>query len=177
MLKPGHRLGSALAKRTKPELVEVIVELARDDRRIMRKLESRFNIEGTIKELIAATRQAIADATEFDERDVNQNFNYDYEAYSVVRRNLGRLVELGYCREAMELSLELMSDGSYQVEMSDEGMMTDDIEECLQVVIKALKKSDLPAKDVLAWSRAMAKKDRVGMICATELRVLREPTP
>ena len=44
----------------------------------------------------------------------------------------------------MELSLELMKQGSYQVEMSDEGLMTDDIEECLRVVVQALKKCDLP---------------------------------
>ena len=44
----------------------------------------------------------------------------------------------------MELSLELMKQGSCQVEMSDEGLMTYDIEECLQVVVAALKKCDLP---------------------------------
>ena len=39
----------------------------------------------------------------------------------------------------MELSLELMKQGSYQVEMSDEGLMTEDIEDCLNVVLKALE--------------------------------------
>jgi hypothetical protein len=44
----------------------------------------------------------------------------------------------------MELSLEMMKDRSYQVEMSDEGRMASDIEECLEVVVQALKKCDLP---------------------------------
>lgn len=100
----------------------------------------------------------------------NYNFSYDYEAYSTVKRNFGRLIEAGHLREAMELSLELMSQGSYQVEMSDEGMMTEDIEDCLQVVIKALHKCDLPTADVTAWYAAMVKKDRVGFICDSELR-------
>ena len=59
---------------------------------------------------------------------------------------------------AMELSLELMDRGSYQVEMSDEGLMTDDIEECLKVVIQALRKCDLPAAELVAWCRDMLKK-------------------
>ena len=45
----------------------------------------------------------------------------------------------------MELALSLMKSGSEQVEMSDEGLMTADIEDCLRVVIKAVKSSkDIP---------------------------------
>ena len=53
-------------------------------------------------------------------------------------------------------------------------MMTDDIEECLQVVVKALKKSDLPAEKVLDWCKIMATKDSVGSICDEELDALRK---
>ena len=167
------RLATALAKRKKAELIDVIVEMARDDRGILRRLESQFGVEAPAEELVAATRQAIVDATDFDEREINYNFNYDYAAYRTVRRNLGSLTELGQLPEAMDLSLELMEQGSYQVEMSDEGMMTDDIEECLQVVIKALKKGTLPAADVMAWCAAMIRKDRVGFICDQSLKALR----
>ncbi len=118
------------------------------------------------------TRQAIADATDFDEREINYNFDYDYAAYGEVKRNLGRLIELGQLRLAVELSLELMSQGSYQVEMSDEGLMTDEIEECLQVVVEALQKSDFPPADIVAWCKAMIKSDRVGCIYDRKLRAL-----
>jgi hypothetical protein len=121
---------------------------------------------------VVATRQAIADATDFDGRDINRNFSYDYAAYDAVKRNLSRLVGLGQLRLAMELSLELMDQGSYQVEMSDEGLMTDDIEKCLKVVIQALRKCDLPASKSMAWCRDMLKKDRVGFICEEELKAL-----
>ncbi len=73
----------------------------------------------------------------------------------------------------MELSLELMKEGSYQIEASDEGLMTDDIEECLKVVIKALKKCDLPSAEVVTWCSAMLKNDRVGFVCEDALRTLR----
>ena len=72
----------------------------------------------------------------------------------------------------MQLSLELMKQGSYQVEMSDEGLMTDDIQECLMPVIRALKTRDLPSREVLAWREAMTKSDRVGFICEEQLRAL-----
>jgi hypothetical protein len=166
------RLHKALAKRTKNELVDVLVELARDDRNILRQLDARFELEAPPQELAAVTRQAIADATDFDERDSNRNFDYDYAAYEAVKRHLSRLVGLGELRLAMELSLELMAQGSYQVESSDEGLMTDDIEECLKVVIQALRNCDLPASESIAWCRDMLQKDRVGFICENELKLL-----
>ena len=48
---------------------------------------------------------------------------------------------------------ELADDG--QVEMSDEGIMTDDIENCLTAVFQGLKKCDLPVDEVIAWCAAM----------------------
>lgn len=166
------RLKATLAKRKKSELIDVIAEIASANRGIQRQLESRFGVEAPPDELIAATRVAIADATDFDEREINYNFDYDYQAYSTVKRNLARLIELGHLREAMELSQELMSQGSCQVEMSDEGMMTEDIEECLHVVIKAIAKSDLPAANVTGWCAEMTRQDRVGFICDAELAAL-----
>jgi len=169
-----ERLHKVLAKRAKSELVEMLVELASDDRNLFRRLAARFKLEAPAEELAAATRQAIADATDFDEREINRNFSYDYAAYAEVKRSLSRLVEMRQLRTAMELSLELMKQGSYQVEMSDEGMMTADIEECLAVVVKALKKSDLPPTDMIEWCDGMLKSDRVGFIYRDELQTFRD---
>jgi uncharacterized Zn finger protein len=171
---PAERLRKALAKRTKDELIDVLVEFARDDRQLLRRLDARFHLEAPPQELLAATRRAIADATDFDDRDINRNFNYDDDAYSEVKRNLSRLIKLGQLRPAMKLSLELMKDGSYQVEMSDEGLMSYDIEECLQVVIVAVEKCDLPAGEVIAWCEEMLKRDRMKLLCRTKLEALRE---
>ena len=105
---------------------------------------------------------------------INYNFDYDHDAYEEVERNLRRLVEEGHLRPAMELSLELMDKGSYQVEMSDEGLMTDEIEECLGAVLEALPKCDLPTAEVVAWCGQMIKRDRVGFICDQGLQALRQ---
>jgi hypothetical protein len=150
------------------------MELAQGDRGILRQLTARFAVTTTVEELAAATRQAIADATDFDEREINRNFDYDYEAYNEVERNLSRLIESGQLRLAMDLALELMKDGSHQVEMSDEGLMADNIETCLRVVIDALKKYELPGDEVIAWCAAMTHNDRMGFIARASLESLRD---
>lgn len=166
-------LRKALARRTKAELVAVLLELAQADRGVLRRLTARLNVAAAPDELVAATHQAIADATDFDEREINRNFDYDYEAYGEVKRNLGRLIDSGQLRLGMQLALELMKQGSHQVEMSDEGMMTEDIEGCLSVVFTALKKCNLPADEVMAWCSAMLANDRVEFIAREQLQSLR----
>ena len=170
---PVAALRQALARRKKAELVDLLLELAQADRGILRQLTAQFDVGAAPEELVAATRQAIADATEFDTRQINSNFDYDYKAYGEVKRNLDRLIGDGQLRLAMQLSLELMKQGSYQVEMSDEGMMTDDIEDCLSVVLKNLKKCDLPAVEVVAWCSAMLENDRVRFIARDAIESLR----
>jgi len=158
------RLRKALAKHTKDELIDVLVEFATDNRDILRRLVVRFELEASPKELVVATRRTITDATDFDDRDINRTFSYDDEAYSKVTRNLSRLIDLGQLGPAMELSLELMKAGSHQVEMSDDGLMAEDIEECLRVVIKTLKKSDLRQGERIACCEEMRHRDCVGFI-------------
>ena len=91
-----------------------------------------------------------------------------------MKRNLGRLIASGQLRLAMQLALELMKQGSYQVEMSDEGMMTEDIEDGLTVVLKALENCDLPAAEIIAWCTAMRANDRVDFIASKPLEALRK---
>jgi uncharacterized Zn finger protein len=174
--QPGSsvELRQALTRRKKAELVDVLMELAQEDRGLLWKLTARFDLVPAADDLIAATRRAITDATAFDKRDMNRNFAYDYRAYIEVKRNLGRLIDSGQLQTAMSLALELMKQGSYQVEMSDEGLMTTDIEDCLEVVLKALKKCDLPAIEVIAWCEAMLGNDRVGFIASESLEALRK---
>ncbi len=172
--EPAQRLRKVLARRTKAELIDVLVGFARDDRAVLRRLTAHFKLQPSPKELLVVTRQAIAAATAFDQRHINYNFSYDDEAYREVQQNLHRLIELGQLRPAMELSLELMDKGSYQVEMSDEGLMADDIEACFPAVLEALPKCDLPAAEVITWCTAMLKSDRVGFLCDQKLRALRQ---
>ena len=90
-----------------------------------------------------------------------------------MKRNLTRLIGSGQLRAAMDLSLELMVKGSYQIEMSDEGLMTDEVKECLQVVLEALAGATCPRT---RWPRGvlhMLAGDSVGFVCDEELKSLR----
>lgn len=171
---PASALRQALMRRKKAELVEVLIELAELDRGMLRQLTARFDVATSLSPdaLMSATRQAIVAATHFDVRQINRNFAYDHAAYGEVKRNLNRLIETGELRPAMTLALELMKRGSDQVEMSDEGMMTGEIEACLIEVIGALKTCDLPASEVLAWCSTMLKTDRVGFIAREPIEAL-----
>jgi len=66
------QLRRALSRRKKAELVDTLLELAQADRGVLRQLTARFDVAAAPDELVAATRQAIADATAFDERDSNR---------------------------------------------------------------------------------------------------------
>ncbi len=170
---PLEPLRTALRKRTKEELIDLVLEWADGSRATQRELESRFGVEALDSELVAQTRQAIADATDFDERDINRNFPYDYGAYQTVVRNFRRMVKAGQLEPAMELALDLMRRGSYQVEMSDEGMMTEDVEGCLRVVLRGVPESDLPPARVASWCDTLRTSDRTGCLLTKEIDALK----
>ena len=55
-----------------------------------------------------------------------------------------------------------------------EGLMTEDIEDCLKVVLEALRKCDLAADEVIAWCSTMLESDRVRFVAREPLESLRD---
>jgi len=160
-----------LHKRTKAELVAMISAIAEEHAVVARELEDRLAIEKPVDLLVADVSSAIDRATDFDERLMNRNFDVDRQAYADVRKGLAQLVERGRLADAKQLALKLMKDGSYQVECSDEGLMTDEICECLKPVIRAVKVAG--GDDAVKWAGELQTADRVGFICDKELAELR----
>jgi hypothetical protein len=160
-----------LRKRTKADLIAMILEIAREHAVVARELEDRLNVEKPVDLLVADVSSAIDRATDFDERMMNHNFDVDWQAYADVQKGLSLLVGLGRLADAKSLALKLMKSGSYQVECSDEGLMSDDIEQCLKPVIRAVKAAG--GGEAARWAGDMRKADRVGFICDEELAALR----
>jgi len=160
-----------LHKRTKAELVAMILAIAKEHAVVARELEDRLTIEKPVDLLVADVSSAIDRATDFDERMMNHNFDVDWQAYADVQKGLSQLVELGHLADAKSLALKLMKDGSYQVECSDEGLMTDEISQCLKPVIRAVKAAG--GDEAVKWAGNMQTADRVGFICDKELAELR----
>jgi len=158
-------------KRTNADVIELIVMLAKRYASLIRDLEKELAIEKPIDLLIDAVASAIDRATDFDEREINYNFDVDWQAYEDVRQGLRKLAELGQLEDAKSLALKLIKEGSYQVECSDEGMMTGDIRECLKPVMQAVQSAG--GKAATKWAVEMLRADRIGFICDRKLKELR----
>ncbi|MEQ9406670.1 MAG: hypothetical protein RIK87_03050 [Fuerstiella sp.] len=59
-------LSKALSKRKKVELVQLVLDLVGGDRRLIRELEERLEIDEPAGDLVEETLQAILDATKVD---------------------------------------------------------------------------------------------------------------
>lgn len=164
-------IGRELHKRTKAELVALILAIAKEHAVVARELEGRLTIEKPVDLLVADVSSAIDRATDFDERMMNHNFDVDWQAYADVQKGLSLLIELDHLADAKSLALKLMKDGSYQVECSDEGLMTDEISQCLKPVIRAVKAAG--SDEAFKWAGDMQTADRTGFICDQELAKLR----
>ena len=157
-------LAAALKRLDKPELVARLTDLADSIPEVWQALEKDLDLQPkTERDLVARTKEAIARATDFDEDEINSNFDYDYDAYERLKRHFRQLVQEDRLAIAMELSETLMREGSYQVEMSDEGLMWDDVKQCLDVVFDAVKKSPIQAVKKLVWAMRLEQSDRVAL--------------
>jgi len=128
---PSELIRSALGKCKKAELIDFLVGFSKEHLEVRRELESRLSVEKPVSLLVNDIESAIAMATDFDERRMNYNFDYDHDSYEAVEKGLKKLIEQGELGEAKRLSIELMKRGSYQVACSDEGLMNYEIEDCV----------------------------------------------
>lgn len=160
-----------LRKQTKAELIALLLAIGKKDLAVLRELETRLQVERPLDLLVAELSVAIGRATDFEEGGRRNDLDIDWEAYKDVKKGLARLIELGHLAEARLLAVHLMKAGSRQVEASDEGLMADELSECLRPVIRAVQRSgDHTAAE---WAGEMQTADRVGFICERELGKLR----
>ena len=138
----------------------------------------RWSIEAKINEgkptyLIAHDlRHAIEVATRVDKSKLNSNFSYSWQAYEEAERGFKALVGLGELEVAKVIAIEFMKEASYQVACSDEGLMVEEIEACLKLVIQAV--ADDQPNTHRDWALAMLQADGSGFICRSALEALLE---
>jgi len=84
--------------------------------------------------------------------------------YSRLEQRLRTLLDRGFGNEVVELGKELLQRGIAQIERSDdEGMTSDEIGRCMQVVRKALLKSDLSDEEKLIYAIDVLLADDYGI--------------
>ncbi len=161
---------ASLKKKTKSDLVGLLLATAKFSDDTCRELEIWLNIDKPVDLLVADVSSAIDRATTVDERMLNRNFDVDWLAYEEVELGFEKLIAHSELTHVKSLALEMMKRGSYQVECSEEGIMTEDIEACLKPVIRAVEAGDVAAAK--PWAAAMLAADCVGFICDSELKKL-----
>jgi hypothetical protein len=109
--------------------------------------------------LIGDIRSALRKATYVPKEQINHNFSVDYDAYEQVRRGLKKLVEREHLREAMAIAIEVMKLGSHQVELSDEGLMADEVVETVKLVVKEVEASQVDPDEKAKWLESLAEAD------------------
>jgi hypothetical protein len=163
-------LRTALKRIKKVDLVELALRIAQEEKACEWMLEKELDLDKPIALLVHDMEAAIDIATKVDERQLNYNFDYDWRAYDAINRGLSQLIGKHAVEEAKKLALKLVDKGSYQMECSDEGMMQEEIESCLRVVISAVA-SSLGGSE---WAFEMLRSDRSGFLCEQELLKLAE---
>ena len=152
----------------KAEIIELVLRLAGEEKFCTWTLERELGLDKPIALLVHDVEVAIKLATKVDELQLNHNFDYDWQAYEAIQVGLVQLIEKNALDEAKALALKLMCAGSYQIECSDEGLMREEIEGCLRLVISAVAGTS----DGRDWALEMHSRDRVGFLCELELKEL-----
>lgn len=160
-------IDKALRKLKKDELIELLMQLDMNDPSVRWSIEAELELRKPTDLIVYDLRRAIEMATKVDQRRLNRNFDYSWQAYEEVGRGFKLLLSQGEVGIAKELAVEFIHKASYQVECSDEGLMVEEIEACLGPVIEAVKAGD--AETAKSWMFRMRAADRGGFICEAEL--------
>lgn len=158
-------LRATLKKMKKVDVIELALRIAKEEKASEWMLEREVGLDKPGELLVNDIEIAIKIATQFDELRMNYNPLINWNAYDAVQRGFLQLIQKERIDEAKDLALQLMQRGSYQIECSDEGLMLEEIENCLRPVIAAVAKSPGGGK----WAHEMLLRDGVGFVCRKEL--------
>lgn len=162
-------IDEAVRRRTHEELVAILSKLAVQNIKARWKVESALDLCKPVGMILHDLREAIELATKVDERRLDYNFAIDGDAYDEVQRLFEMLVSINALDEAMEIAVHFMKESSYQVECSDEGLMIEEIEDCLEPVLSAVAHCEPSVR--ASWASRMRAADRVGYICERTLKI------
>lgn len=160
-------IAKTLRSQRKDSLVQVLIKLCDENIHARWLTEAELGMTKPVELALHDLREAIQLATHVDEKQINHNFSFDWDAYAEVKRLMEMLVSLSALTEAMEIATYFMGQASQQLEYSDEGMMLEEVEKCLQPIFEALENHDETQRS--AWAFRMQVADRVGFVCHKKL--------
>lgn len=161
---------SALRKLKKDELIDLLMSLYTYDPAPRWSIEAEIDVKKPPDLIAYDLRQAIGIATKVDETKLNRNFDYSWQAYEATEHGFNLLIRAGDLTTAKLIAIEFINKASYQVECSDEGLMTEEIESCLKPLFEAVTAEKW--EDRQSWAIAMTQADRCGHICRDAIESL-----
>jgi len=160
-------IAKTLRTQRKDSLVQILGKLCDENIHARWITEAELGMTKPIDIVLHDLQDAIQIATHVDEKRMNHNFSFDWDAYAEVKRLMEMLVSLSAIAEAMEIAVHFMEKASRQIEYSDEGMMLEQVEAGLQPILEALENHDETQRSV--WALRMQTADRVGFVCHEKL--------
>ncbi|AQQ72118.1 hypothetical protein SMSP2_02499 [Limihaloglobus sulfuriphilus] len=157
-------ISSFLEKKSKSEIIELILDLAKKYSNVSKELEDQNLLSsGNIKSLVNNVRKDIryiASEPGWQNRWDDEGYTPDY---SDVCGKLEFLLSSGYPDEVLSLGRELIELGNEQIAQSnDEGETSIEIAECMPAIVKALNRSPLSGIERLEWAVEVILKDEYG---------------
>lgn len=149
-VKPKVTPRDYLEKRTKKELIEFILEMAKKYPQIAKQLSDRTNLDtGNFIQVAIALRKEI-EALEPDGYDYDDFSSDDFDP---IHERLCKLLDSGHPDEIVGLGTTFIkvAQRRYEYGHPDDWGISYDIEKCLKVIVKALPLSSLSPAEQLIW--------------------------
>jgi uncharacterized Zn finger protein len=157
--------GSALAKilqqKSKEELLNLLVDFADRYPEVRRRImEDDQLASGQIDKLTRTLRKEIRNVTSEDAWFNPWKDEGSLPDYSHIREQMTALLKKGHADVVVGLGRELWERGNDQIEQSDDdGHTAGEIQECMEVVFKAVSSSSLSAPEQLLWMIDISLED------------------
>lgn len=142
-----------LQRKSKEELLALLLDFAARHPEVKRKImEDEQLAGGKIDKLVLALRKEIRSLASEDAWYNTWKGEGNLPDYSHVREQLAALLKQGHADAVVELGQELWERGNAQVEESnDDGETAREIQECMEIVFKAVSSSSLSPVRQLLW--------------------------
>jgi len=164
-------LKAFLKKKTKAELVDLVLELAECYSSVQEALQdSRKLADGSAKSVLEDIRKELSDLA------CGPQLSHDYwdtgrggglPDYSQVQERLNALISGNYYDEAISLGEDLLDYGAEAVEVyNDDGFICEQITDCLDIIFRALPHTSLDPVEQMVWVVDMELADSYDL-CGT----------
>ena len=155
-----------LEKRQKSELIDLLLRICKHYPNVENFISEEEKLSsGKIDEIVLSVQR------EIDRVSSEQAWSHSWSDegytpdYSGVKQRLEQLLEAGHADEVLSLGDYLMQQTALQLdEAQDEGELSCEISDCMEVALDALRKSSWERRDKILWLIDVTESDDYGVV-------------